>query len=113
MDQDIILKANRQSRNQRRLIVVNLIAALVVVLAIAAVPTGSRVVVVAPPWSPPERVISIIANAGGTLVNGGRSPWLAVAEGSSPDFINRLFAAGALFILNGRLAPACTVGAST
>lgn len=113
MDQDIILKANRQSRNQRRLIVVNLIAALVVVLAIAAMPTGSRVVVVAPPWSPPERVISIIANAGGTLVNGGRRPWLAVAEGSSPDFINRLFAAGALFILNGRLAPACTVGAST
>ena len=113
MDQDTVLKADRQSRIQRRLIAVNLIAALVVVLAIAAVPTGNRVVVVAPPWSPPERVIAIIANAGGTLVNGGRRPWLAIAEGSSPDFVNRLFAAGALFILNGRLAPACTAGVST
>ncbi|QKV18843.1 hypothetical protein [Oricola thermophila] len=79
----------------------------------AAVPTGNRVVVVAPPWSSPDRVIAIIADAGGTLVDGGRGDWLAVAEGSSPDFVNRLFAAGALLTLDGRLAATCFRGAST
>ena len=92
------------------MIALNLAAAFLVVAGIAVVPTGSRVVVVAPPWSDPERVISIIAEAGGTLVDGGRSPWLAVAEGSSPDFANRLFTAGALLILDGRLAAACIKG---
>jgi hypothetical protein len=113
MDQDTTPMANRQSRPQRRILAANLLAALIVVVAIAAVPTGSRVVVVAPPWSKPDRVISIIADAGGTLVNGGRSPWLAVAEGTSPDFVNRLFAAGALLILDGRLESACLGGVTT
>jgi hypothetical protein len=99
-------------RAQRRILALNLAAAICVVAGIAIVPTGSRVVVIAPPWSGPERVISIIAHAGGTLVDGGRSPWLAVAEGSSPDFINRLFSAGALLILDGRLAAACIKGTS-
>lgn len=113
MDQETIPTANRQYRSQRRILAANLLAALIVVVAIAAVPTGSRVVVIAPPWSKPDRVISIIADAGGTLVNGGRSPWLAVADGTSPDFVNRLFASGALLILDGRLAAACLRGVST
>lgn len=104
---------DRKARLQRGILAVNIAAAAIVVAAIACVPTGSRVVVVAPPWSSPERVISIIADAGGTLVNGGRGSWLAVAEGSSPDFVNRLFSAGALFILNGRLAAACIKGTAT
>jgi hypothetical protein len=110
---DTIPSTNRQSRYQRRILAANLLAALIVVVAIAAVPTGSRVVVVAPPWSKPDRVISIIADAGGTLVNGGRTSWLAVADSPSPDFVNRLFAAGALLILDGRLAAACLGGVST
>lgn len=106
-------KTTRQPRHQRRILAANLIAALIVVVAIAAVPTGSRVVVIAPPWSKPDRVVSIIADAGGTLVNGGRTSWLAVADGTSPDFVNRLFAAGALLILDGRLAAACFGGTTT
>lgn len=98
---------------QRQLLTLNFVAAIMVILAIAVVPTGTRVVVVAPPWSGPERVMSIIGEAGGTLVNGGRADWLAVAEGSSPDFAKRLMAAGALAILNGRLAAACTKGQTT
>lgn len=88
----------------------NLLAAILVIVAIAAVPTGTRVVVVASPWSAPDRVVSIIGEAGGTLVNGGRSHWLAVADGNSPDFTKRLLAAGALLILDGRLAAACMKG---
>lgn len=101
-----------QSAKQNRprgaaIIAFNVVAVLAVFTAIAAVPTGSRVVVVAPPWHPPERVLAIVAEAGGTLVNGGRASWLTVAEGSSPDFVNRLFKAGAMFILDGKLAAAC------
>ncbi|MFZ2103093.1 MAG: hypothetical protein WAU86_21265 [Oricola sp.] len=112
MPADQFPTSDRKSRLQARLLAANLAAAVLVIAAIAGVPTGSRVVVVAPPWSTPDRVVSIIANAGGTLVNGGRSPWLAVAEGSSPDFVKQLFSAGALFILNGRLAAACIEGTS-
>ncbi|GAB4363919.1 MAG: hypothetical protein Kow0026_28700 [Oricola sp.] len=110
---DTIPATDHQPRYQRRILAANLAAALMVVVAIAAVPTGSRVVVIAPPWSKPDRVISIIADAGGTLVNGGRVSWLAVADGTSPDFINRLFAAGAMLVLDGRLAAACISGVST
>ena len=112
MAQDTIPQENRQTRLKRRILAANFAAALIVVAAIAVVPTGSRVVVVAPPWSNPGRVISIIADAGGTLVNGGRGHWLAVAEGSSPDFVKRLFAAGAVLILDGKLAAACSGGTS-
>lgn len=113
MEQNAPTMADRQSRIQRRILAANLVAAAVIVAAIAVVPTGSRVVVVAPPWSEPDRVVSIIADAGGTLVNGGRSQWLAVADSTSPEFVNRLFAAGALLILDGRLAAACFGGVST
>jgi hypothetical protein len=107
------LPTQHKSRLQQRILALNIAAALIVVVAIAAVPTGSRVVVVAPPWSAPERVISIIAEAGGTLVNGGRGQWLAVAEGQSPDFVSRLFSAGALFVFDGKLSAACFGGTST
>lgn len=96
-----------------RIIAINVGAVALVIMAIAAVPTGTRVVVVAPPWSNPERVISIIAKAGGTIVNGGRGDWLAVADGRSPDFVSRLFASGAVLILDGRLAAACITGDQT
>lgn len=105
--------SDSKTRHKRRLLALNFVAALLVILAIAAVPTGSRVVVVAPPWSAPEQIIRIIADAEGTLVNGGRRHWLAVAEGTSPDFTNRLIAAGALLILDGRLAAACMKGQET
>lgn len=105
--------ANRRSRHYRHVLAANIFAAIIVVVAIAVVPTGSRVVVVAPPWSTPDRVISIISEAGGTIVNGGRSPWLAVADSTSPDFVNRLLAAGALLILDGKVAAGCIKEVST
>lgn len=106
-------KSDNAQRISRRILTLNFLAALLVILAIAAVPTGTRVVVVAPPWSGPERVVGIIAEAGGTLVNGGRSHWLAVADGTSPNFTNRLIAAGALLVLDGRLGAACMKGQET
>lgn len=85
----------------------NVIAVAATLIAMAAVPTGSRVVVIAPPWSEPGRVMNIVREAGGSLVNGGAVDWIVVAEGNSHGFARRLIAAGAMVVLDGRLEKAC------
>ena len=101
---------HRSPATARRVLALNIGAALLVILASAAVPTGSRVVVVAPPWSAPDRIVAIITEAGGTIVNGGRTDWLAVAEMPSSEFVSRLISAGAMLVLDGKLAAACIKG---
>ncbi len=85
----------------------NVITVAAVLTAMAVVPTGSRVVVIAPPWSEPDRVMNIVREAGGSLVNGGTVDWIVVAEGNSQGFARRLIATGAILVLDGRLAQAC------
>ncbi|MCC0027767.1 MAG: hypothetical protein R3D65_17515 [Zhengella sp.] len=92
---------------KRWLVALNVACALGVIAGIAAVPTGSRLVVVGSPFSGPGAIMSIISQAGGRLVNGGAAGWIAVAEGTTADFASRLRASGALLVLDGRLAAAC------
>ncbi|RFC64368.1 hypothetical protein DYI37_08595 [Fulvimarina endophytica] len=77
-----------------------------VLVAAIAMPTGSRVVVVAGPFGD-RHPVRIVTEAGGRLVAMGRRDFLAVAEGEGDDFTKRLFAAGAWLVLDGRFAEAC------
>lgn len=98
---------SRRSTVRQWLLATNVAAALFVILAIAIVPTGSRLVVVGSPFSPPGALMSVVSQAGGVLVDGGAVDWIVIAEGSSADFAQRLFESGALLVLDGRLASAC------
>ncbi len=81
---------------------------LLVVVAAVAVPKGSRVVVIAPPGTPPDRMLSIITSSGGSLLAASARSWIAFAENPEPDFTARLFANGAVLVLDGAAAFLCS-----
>lgn len=85
----------------------NVAAVVGTLIALAIAPTGSRLVVIAAPWSEPGRITDIVMQAGGSLVNGGTREWIVIAEGEEPGFASRLMAQGAVLVLDGRLAEAC------
>ncbi|UIJ73122.1 hypothetical protein [Aurantimonas sp. HBX-1] len=95
------------SRHRRLLLIGNIAAALLVLIGIAAVPKGDRVLVLVGPWSDPQHVVAVVRAAGGTLVATGRRPWIAVADGAAPDFVSRLVSAGAVLVLDGGFGAAC------
>jgi hypothetical protein len=59
------------------------------------------------PWSEPGRIMNVITQAGGSLVNGGALDWIVIAEGGDTGFAARLIEAGAMMVLDGRLAQSC------
>ena len=89
------------------LIALNALAVAGVIAGVAVAPTGTRMVVVAPPWSAPGRIMEIVAAAGGSLVDGGARDWIVLAESGERGFAARLFAAGAMIVLDGRLGQSC------
>lgn len=100
--------ADLSKRRLRRLLVAfNVLAIGLALAAIAVIPTGTRLVVIASPWSEPGHVLDIVMRAGGMIVDTGSADWIIVAEGEGGDFAARLMAAGAMLVLDGRLAKAC------
>lgn len=89
------------------LIAVNALAVSGAVAGVAVAPTGTRMVVIAPPWSEPGRIMQIVAAAGGSLVDGGARDWIVLAESGERGFAARLVAAGALLVLDGRFGRSC------
>ena len=84
------------------------LAVIVFVLAAAAiVPRNGRALVLVAPGSDPGRGIEVIAEAGGTVVNGTGSPYAAIGYSDDPGFAFRLFTSGALLVLDGSLAFFC------
>ncbi|MDF2231325.1 hypothetical protein P2H44_02050 [Albimonas sp. CAU 1670] len=66
---------------------------------------GAPVLAVAPPW---VDVDALVLRAQGREVSPIRAPMAALATGAGPDFPQRLLAAGAWFVLDGRrLAQFC------
>ncbi|WP_350335588.1 hypothetical protein [Coralliovum pocilloporae] len=49
----------------------------------------------------------VIANADGRLLSPGRWPWVAVAQSDDPEFVARLYAAGAVFVGNADAFSLC------
>lgn len=84
--------------------------ALMLVLAVAARPTSSFVLVVTSPDGDAAVNMSVIAEAGGTFVWSGRYPWMTVAYSEEPGFPARLLKAGAFLVLNHDLVVDCLKG---
>jgi hypothetical protein len=86
-------------------------ALIFAVLASVALVPGrlDDVAVVVPPYSDAARVLQVIAAADGRVVRLGRLPWIAVAHSPDPEFVARLRAAGALFVLNPQLLGGCMI----
>jgi hypothetical protein len=80
---------------------------LLLLVAVWALPHGRFVLVVAKPGAAPSAIMSIIGRAGGSFVEPGRLPWLAVAYSEANGFPSRLMKAGAFLVLNHDLAAGC------
>jgi hypothetical protein len=84
-----------------RLVLLN--AALVVgamALAALAPRAGRHVAVVVPPGSDPAAAMTAVAAAGGRLVAATGRDWIVVADGTGDDFVDRLYAAGAVLVMD-------------
>lgn len=92
---------------QYRIVGMNLAVILVVLSAAAIVPRNGQALVIVSPWSDPERVIEVIADAGGSIMNGTGAPYAAIAHSDEPWFAFRLFRSGAMLVLDGSLAFFC------
>ena len=92
---------------QTRIIGVNLAVIAVVLAAAAMTPRDGQALVLVAPWSEPGRVLEVIAEAGGTIMNGTGAPYAAIAYSGEPYFTYRLFSSGAVLVLDGSLAFLC------
>ena len=92
---------------QCRIVGLNLAVVLTVLSAAAIVPRNGKALVFVAPWSEPGRVISVIAGAGGAVMNGTGTPYAAIAYSDQPGFALRLFQSGAMLVLDGSLAFFC------
>lgn len=92
---------------QYRIVGINLAVIVVVLSAAAVVPRNGKALVIVSPWSDPGRVINVIADAGGSVMNGTGAPYAAIAYSDEPGFAFRLFKSGAMLVLDGSLAYFC------
>jgi hypothetical protein len=67
---------------------------------------GEPVAVIAMPWSD-VNAATVIATAGGQLIDVAASGVVAIGLGQQTGFAGRLYAAGALLVLDGRAAAFC------
>ena len=70
----------------------------------------TRVAAVFAPWTSGERAIDQVAQAGGLVVRRGLIDAIVVAQGDDPDFINRLYAAGAWAVIDPDAWGGCLAG---
>ena len=103
------MQQSKPGGNHRQVTIVgiNLAVIAVVLLAAAMTPRNGQALVLVSPWSPPGRVMDVIAEAGGSIINGTGTPYAAVAYSSEPYFTYRLFRSGAVLVLDGSLAFLC------
>lgn len=70
---------------------------------------GDAVAVVAAPWQPESTVMKIVAAADGRYVRNGFADWIVVASSDDPQFVERLYSAGAWVVADPAAAGACIV----
>ena len=76
-------------------------------ILVMALPTSEAVAVIGPPGSEPERMLMIVASAGGEAVREGGRANVLIARSSQPGFVWRLYGAGAWLVINPLAAGGC------
>ncbi|WP_146177334.1 hypothetical protein [Breoghania corrubedonensis] len=85
-------------------------AVAVGIVMIGLVPrSGDQVAVMVAPWQSPSAAMEVIAAADGRFVRSGFADWIVVASSPRPDFVNRLYTAGAWIVADPAAAGACLV----
>lgn len=90
--------------------VIALNAALVaggMIVAAATPKASSHVAVLVAPGSEPAEAVAVVARAGGEIVAPTGRDWAVVARSDDADFVTRLYAAGALVVVDALLAAGC------
>jgi hypothetical protein len=83
-----------------------LLVAGAMTVAAAAPRSGTVLVLTRPGWSA-EATASVIVAAGGQFVTATGRDWAAVVRSDNPDFVGRLYAAGAMLVLDGQSLAGC------
>ncbi len=77
-------------------------------IAVATAPRAqSPVLLVGPPWQGEAGAMRILANADARILARGRFDGTLLVAGDRPDVVRRLYAAGALLVLNGNSFAGC------
>jgi hypothetical protein len=84
--------------------------ASLLLIGVVARPKAPFVLVVTNPAAEASGNMAVVSEAGGRFVWSGRFPWISVAQSDAPDFVSRLFNAGAILVLNHDLAVGCLEG---
>jgi hypothetical protein len=86
---------------------VNIAVIGLVLIAIAAVPSGPFVAVVMPPGTSAEATAAAVAMAGGRLVSSARVDWIVIAQSGDGAFASKLRRSGAWLLLNPKVISIC------
>ncbi|MDJ0932858.1 hypothetical protein [Breoghania sp.] len=80
------------------------------IVAIGLAPrSGDQVAVIVSPWQSASAALVVVAAADGRFVRSGFADWVVVASSSRPDFVSRLYSAGAWTVADPTAAGACLV----
>lgn len=79
-----------------------LVAGIVGLLAATLSPSGKdgQYAVVAPPWYRPGETIALIQKADGGIVDMGGPANIVIAHSENPNFVHRLYGAGAWLVID-------------
>lgn len=77
-------------------------------LLVLAIPRGETVAVVGAPWMAAEGMMAIVAKADGSAVRAGAHANVLIAHSALPDFVGRLYGAGAWLVMDARLGLGCS-----
>lgn len=77
-------------------------------MVVLALPRSERVAVIGPPWAGAAELLAIVVEAGGDPVRAGGHGNVVIAHSPQSDFVWRLYAAGAWFVISPLLAKGCS-----
>jgi hypothetical protein len=77
-------------------------------MVVLGLPRSETVAVIGPPWAGGAKLFAIVAEAGGSPVRAGGHANIVIAHSPQADFVWRLYAAGAWFVLSPLLAKGCS-----
>jgi hypothetical protein len=80
---------------------------LLIIGGIWLFPRGTNLIIVSNPFGPASEAMDIVSATNSYFVAGARFPWIASVYSSEPDFMRRLFSAGALFVIRDYAPMSC------
>ncbi|HTH99560.1 MAG TPA: hypothetical protein VL752_01335 [Acidisoma sp.] len=86
-----------------------LLASVLAITFLVAQPAKGQkqLAVLLPPWDGPLQAASLVARAGGVLVDSGGIPSVFIVASNRPDFTAALYHAGAWLVMNPITAHGC------